>query len=196
LKLSRAVVLLFALPVLAADTPAALETWTLDKSHSNTTFRVRHLMSTVSGSFNDFDVNLQIDRARPESSKVEFTIKTASIDTENHNRDEHLRSADFFDAEKYPAITFKSTAVKARSKDEFAVTGDLTMRGVTKRVTLPVTFLGFLTDNRGREKAGFSIETTLNRKDYDIVWNRALDTGGFVLGDDVKVIIDLQVAKK
>ena len=196
MKFTRALVLLVALPVLAADAPAALESWTLDKSHSNTTFRVRHLMSTVSGSFNDFDVNLQIDRAKPQNSSVEFTIKTASIDTGNNNRDDHLRSADFFDAEKHPAITFKSASVKATSKDQFEVTGDLTMRGVTKRVTLPVAFLGFLTDNRGREKAGFSIETTINRKDYDIVWNRALDSGGFVLGEDVKVIIDLQVAKK
>ena len=96
--------------------------------------------------------------------------------------------------EKFPTITFKSTSVAAKSKDSFEVTGDLTMRGVTRRVTLPVAFLGFLKHPRG-EKAGFEIETTLNRKDYGILWNRALDEGGFVLGDDVKVSINLEVDK-
>jgi polyisoprenoid-binding protein YceI len=182
-----------ALP-LVAQMPAT-ESWTVDKSHSTATFKIRHITANVVGQFRDFDGAINIDRAKPENSSVEFTIQAASIDTGNKNRDEHLRSADFFETEKFPTITFKSTAVKAKSKNEFDVTGDLTMHGVTKRVTLPVSFGGFAKGSRG-EKGGFEIETTINRKDYGIVWNRALDEGGFVLSDDVKVSINLEVDRK
>lgn len=185
---------LVALPLVAADN--APEAWGVDKVHSSATFKVRHLMSNVTGEFNDFDAAITIDRANPAASSVEFTIQAASIDTRNSNRDEHLRSADFFEAEKYPTIKFKSTEVKPKSATEFDVTGDLTVKGVTKRITLPVTFLGFGKDGRGNEKAGFEIETTINRKDYGITWNRTLDEGGILLGDDVKVAINLQVGKK
>lgn len=184
------ITLLFATPLCAQT-----ESWSVDKSHSNALFKVRHLMANVTGEFKDFDAAINIDRAKPENSSVEFTIQTTSIDTGNENRDNHLRSPDFFDVAKFPTITFKSTAVKAKSKTEFDVTGDLTMRGVTKRVTLPVEFLGFGPGGRGTEKGGFSIATTVNRKDYGIVWNRALDEGGVLLGDDVKVMIDLEVKK-
>ena len=180
---------LVALPVLAQ------ETWTVDKGHSTATFKIRHFTANVVGSFNDFDGTVTIDRANPAKSSVEFTIQTASIDTNSENRDKHLRSADFFDVEKFPAITFKSTAVAAKGSDAFDVTGDLTMHGVTKRVTLPVSFGGFMKTKRG-EKAGFEVETTLNRKDYGIVWNRALDEGGFMLSDDVKVTINLEMDRK
>lgn len=183
---------LVALPLVAQEAP---ESWTVDKSHSSATFKIRHLMSNVTGNFGDFDAAINLDRANPAASSVEFTIQAASIDTRNESRDKHLRSADFFDVEKHPTITFRSTAIKAKSQTEFDVTGDLTMKGVTKRVTLPVTFLGFLKDGRGNEKAGFEIETKINRKDYGVTWNRALDEGGFVLGDDVRVSINLQVAK-
>ena len=179
-----------ALPLLA-DT----ETFVVDKNHSTAMFKVRHMMSNVVGQFRDFTANVDIDRANPEKSSVEFTIQTTSVDTGSTNRDNHLRTADFFDVEKFPTITFKSTSIVAKSKNDFAVTGDLTMHGVTKRVTLPVMFLGFGKTARG-EKAGFEIETTLNRKDYGVVWNRNLDEGGFLLGDDVKVSINLEVDKK
>lgn len=169
--------------------------WTVDKSHSSATFKVRHMMANVVGQFRDFDGTFDINRAEPAKSTVDFTIQAASIDTGNARRDEHLRSADFFDVTKFPTITFKSTAVAKKSETQFDVTGDLTMHGVTKRVTLPVTFLGFGKTARG-EKAGFEIETTLNRKDYGIVWNRTLDEGGVLLGDDVKVSINLEVDKK
>lgn len=185
-----------AAPLLAQTAAPAKETWGLDKAHSNVTFKVRHMMSKVTGQFRDFDITLDIDRANPAASSVEFTIQTASIDTGNTNRDDHLRTPDFFDAAKFPTITFKSTSVREKSKNEYEVTGDFTMRGVTKRITLPVTFLGFLKDPRGNEKGGFEIETTVNRKDYDIVWNRNLDEGGVVLGDEVKISINLQVARK
>ena len=180
---------LVALPVLAQ------ETWTVDKSHSTANFKVRHFTANVIGAFNDFDGTITLDRENPAKSSVEFTIQTTSVDTNNENRDKHLRSADFFEVEKFPTITFKSTSVAAKGKDAFDVTGDLTMHGVTKRVTLPVAFLGFAKTQRS-EKAGFEVETTLNRKDYGIVWNRALDEGGFMLSDDVKVTINLEMNRK
>lgn len=180
---------LVALPVLAQ------ETWTVDKGHSTATFKIRHFTANVVGQFRDFDGTITLDRANPAKSAVEFTIQAASIDTGSENRDKHLRSADFFETDKYPTISFKSTAVAPKGTNAFDVTGDLTMHGVTKRVTLPVTFGGFMKTKRG-EKAGFEIETTLNRKDYGIVWNRALDEGGFMLSDDVKVTINLEVDRK
>lgn len=183
---------LFAATLLAQDAP---ETWTVDRGHSSAQFKVRHMMANVTGQFRDFSGNISIDRANPAKSSVEFTIQAASIDTGNDNRDEHLRSPDFFDAAKFPAITFKSTSVTPKSATEFDVTGDLTMHGVTRRVTLPVSFLGFGRTARG-EKAGFEIETTLNRKDYGIVWNKTLDEGGLLLGEDVKVSINLEVDRK
>lgn len=184
---------------LLAQTPAApptTEAWGLDKAHSTVSFKVRHMMANVNGQFRDFDIAINVDRAKMANSSVEFTIQSTSIDTGNTNRDEHLRSADFFDVAKFPTISFKSVSMKETSKNEYAVTGDFTMHGVTKRITLPVTFLGLMKDPRGNEKAGFSIETTLNRKDFGIVWNRNLDEGGVLLGDDVKVTIDLEVNKK
>jgi polyisoprenoid-binding protein YceI len=195
-KFARTLILLAVTATLPLAAQSEPETWTLDKSHSQTTFRIRHLMSNVSGTFGDFDAAISLDRSDLAGSSIEFTIQAASIDTRNENRDKHLRSADFFDVEKFPLITFKSSSIKARSDDQFDVAGDLTMHGVTRRVTLPVTFLGFLKDPRGNEKAGFEIATTINRKDYGIVWNRNLDEGGVLLGDDVRVSIDLQFAKR
>ena len=189
---SMLIAALVATPLFAQNAP---ETWVVDKSHSTATFKVRHMMANVVGQFRTFDGNINIDRANPLKSNVEFTIDAASIDTGNANRDKHLRNEDFFDVEKFPTITFKSTAVAKKSENEFAVTGDLTMHGVTKRVTLPVSFLGFGKTARG-EKAGFEIETTVNRKDYGIVWNKSLDEGGLLLGEDVKVTINLEVDRK
>jgi polyisoprenoid-binding protein YceI len=188
---------LAATPLLA-QTPAApaTEAWGVDKSHSTTQFKVRHMMANVVGQFRDFDANINVDRANLANSTVEFTIQSTSIDTGNTNRDEHLRSADFFDVAKFPTIAFKSTSIKATGKNSFDVTGDFTMHGVTKRLTIPVTFLGFGKDGRGNEKAGLELETTINRKDYGVVWNRNLDEGGLLLGDDVKVMINLELNKK
>jgi polyisoprenoid-binding protein YceI len=185
-------VTLAALPLLAQD---ATETWAVDKGHSSATFKIRHFTANVVGQFRTFEGSINLDRANPNKSSVDFTIQAASIDTGSENRDKHLRSADFFDVEKFPTITFKSASVAPKSKEQFDVTGDLTMHGVTKRVTLPVTFLGFQKTSRG-EKAGFEIETTLNRKDFGVTWNRPLDQGGFMLSDDVKVSINLEVDRK
>jgi len=188
--------LIAAIAITAAVPAGAADNWTLDLAHSETTFTVRHLLSKVSGRFDKFDGRIVTDAAKPETSSVEFTIETASIDTNNEKRDAHLRSADFFDAEKHPTITFKSTRVEALGQNRFNVTGDLTMRGVTKPITLPVEFLGTQKDPWGNEKAGFALQTTLNRKDYGIVWNQTLDTGGYLLGDDVQVTINIEAVRK
>jgi polyisoprenoid-binding protein YceI len=178
LSLTAAAAVLAASPVLA-------DTYVIDKSHSDASFLIRHMMSKVRGQFTDYAGSINVDPAKPENASVEFTVKTASIDTANDNRDKDLRGANFFDVEKFPEITFKSTRVKATGKDKYDVTGTLTMRGVSKEVTLPVQFLGFGKDPWGNEKAGFSIDFTLNRKDFGLVWNKTLDTGGVLLGDDV-----------
>jgi polyisoprenoid-binding protein YceI len=195
MKAIRHLIVLTALALpLVAQTPAR-DTFVVDKNHSMATFKVRHMVSNVVGQFRDFNADVDIDRENPAKSSVAFTINATSIDTGNANRDTHLRSPDFFDVEKFPTITFKSTAIAAKSKTEFDVTGDLTMHGVTRRVTLPVTFGGFGKTARG-EKAGFEVETTLNRKDYGVLWNKNLDEGGLLLGDDVKVTINLEMDKK
>jgi polyisoprenoid-binding protein YceI len=172
------------------------DTFVVDKNHSEATFQVRHMMSKVTGKFDDFGGKINIDRARPAASSVEFNIKTASINTGVADRDKHLRTADFFDAEKHPEITFKSTKIAAtKTKDVYAVTGDLTMRGVTKRITIPVEFSGFGKDPWGNERAGFSLTTTVNRKDYGINWNQALDNGGVLLSDNVTINVNIEAVK-
>ena len=186
-----------ALALTAATVFAAPQTYVIDRAHSEADFSVRHMMSRVSGKFDDFTGSVSLDRANPASSSVEFTIKTASINTGNADRDKHLRTPDFFDAEKNPEIHFKSTAIApSKTKNVYDVTGDLTMRGVTKRVTLPVEFLGFQKDPWGNERAGFEVDTKLNRKDYGINWNKALDNGGFLLADDVAISINLETLPK
>ena len=172
---------LLAVSALAADS------FVVDKNHSEATFQVRHLVSRVSGKFDDFTGAISIDQANPAASSVEFTIKTPSINT---------GVADFFEVDKYPEISFKSTSVKPTSrKNVYDVTGTFTMHGVTKSITLPVEFLGFIKDPRGNQRAGFTAKITLNRKDYGIMWNRALDNGGTLLSDDVDVTVNIEAAK-
>jgi polyisoprenoid-binding protein YceI len=190
----------FALAALVAASPvAAQDTWSVDKAHSEVTFQIRHFVTKVRGRFTDFSGTIVANAARPEASSVEFTIKATSIDTDNEFRDKDLRSANFFDVEKFPEITFKSTKVARSGEDRYAVTGSLTMHGVSKEVTLPVSYLGSMPtkDREGREtaKGGFETSVTLNRKDFGITWNRALDTGGFMLGDDVTVEINVEANK-
>lgn len=182
---------LAALILPAGLVSAAQETYIVDKVHSEVGFKVRHIFTPVRGRFTDYAGTFLLDKEKPEASSVTFTIKAASIDTANENRDKHLRSDDFFAVEKNPEITFKSTEIKATGKDKYAVTGDLTMRGVTKKVTLNVGFLGF-----GGEKAGFEADVVLNRKDFGVNWNKALDQGGYVLGDEVTVNVLLELNRK
>jgi polyisoprenoid-binding protein YceI len=182
--------------LVTASSLFAAEPFAVDKVHSEATFQVRHMMSKVSGKFDDFSGRINIDRAKPSASSVEFTIKTASINTGNADRDKDLRSANFFDVEKFPEITFKSTSiVPTKKKDVYDVSGDLTMHGVTKRITIPVESGGFGKDPWGNERAGFSLTTVVNRKDYGINWNKSLDNGGVLLGDDVTININLEAIK-
>src|SRR5258706_1402922 len=185
---------LFAVAVLAtlAALPLSAETFSIDPAHSEVGFTIRHLVSNVRGRFDDFSGKINLDSKTLTASSVAFHIKATSIDTSVPDRDKHLRSGDFFDVEKFPEITFKSESIKATSKDKYDVTGTLTLHGVSKRVTLPVSYLGQVKDPWGGTRAGFETVTTLNRKDYGIVWNKALDNGGVMLGDDVKVDINLE----
>lgn len=194
--MKRALLILPLIAVTAVGTAAAADLYTIDTVHSDVGFKIRHLVSRTAGQFNDFDGAIVADWDNPERSSVKFTIDAASIDTDNADRDKHLRSADFFDVETYPEITFKSVKIVPTGEDTYDVHGDLTMRGVTRRVTLPVVWLGQVTDPWGNTKAGFETEITLDRKEYGIEWNKALDAGGLVLGNDVEVEISLEVQKK
>ena len=190
-----ALLLVLGAPAVRAQAAAAAasgpRTLAIDRNHSSIGFRIRHLVSNVNGRFKDFAGTITYDPAKPENSSVDVTVQAASIDTDTPGRDDDLRSANFFDVAKYPTLTFKSVSVQRKSPTELTLTGDLTMHGVTKRVTVPVEVLGIM-PYRGGEKAGFSTTFVVDRKDYDITWNRALDTGGALLGDEVTVSIQLE----
>lgn len=181
--------------VLGFGTVTAQEIYTIDPNHSNVAFKVRHLVSKVGGEFTEFDGTITADFSNLDVSGVQFSIQAASLDTRNEDRDNHLRSVDFFDVEKYPEITFTSTKVTKIDNDSYAVAGILTMHGVSKSITLTVDYLGEMTA-MGGTRAGYELSTTLDRKDFGVSWNRALDTGGFILGDEVGVNINLEVVKQ
>ena len=187
---------LFALAVLLGAVPASAQgTYSIDTTHSNVGFKIRHLVAKVSGGFTEFDGSITADFDNLDASSVEFTIKTASIDTGNEKRDGHLRSADFFDAENHPEITFKSSKITKKDNDTYVVAGILKIRGVAQPVILNVDHLGEM-QAMGGTRAGYEISTTLNRQDFEVSWNRTLDQGGLVLGDDVEVTINLEVVKQ
>jgi polyisoprenoid-binding protein YceI len=187
------ILLVAAVAVQAADPPS---TYTVDPVHSSVSFKVRHFVSKVSGEFKDYSATIVGDPKDPQSASVTLTIKAASINTGNEGRDKHLNSADFFDTAKFPEITFKSTKITPKGGDQYEVAGTFTMHGVTKDIVVPVTFGGLAKDPWGNERAGFSIQMTLNRQDYGIKFNKVLDTGGTMLGDDVAVSIELEAVKK
>jgi polyisoprenoid-binding protein YceI len=178
------------------STATAVRTFAIDKAHSEAAFQVRHLITRVRGRFSDFDGTIEFDEAQPARSQVNLAIQAASIDTGVADRDAHLRSDDFFAVEQHPAITFRSTAIAPRGGDAFEVSGDLTMRGVTRPVVIPVSYLGKAVDPWGNEKIAFEGEVTLNRKDFGLNWNAALEAGGFLVGDEVKVSLSIQAAAK
>jgi polyisoprenoid-binding protein YceI len=171
---------------------ATTTTYNIDKAHSEATFQVRHLLTKVRGRFSDFAGTIQYDEARPENSVVEFTIQATSIDTNEKDRDTHLRSADFFEVEKFQTLTFQSRSIARKGTNQFNLTGDLTMHGVTGQVSFDVEFLGKAKDPWGNERIAFEAETTVNRKDYGLHWNAALETGGFLVGDEVKISLSIQ----
>ena len=172
-------------------------TWEIDPVHSNLGFSVRHLViSRVHGRFARWSGSLTLDDARPEHSKVEVRIEAASIETHEPQRDAHLRSADFFDTDKHPAIEFRSTRVEKAGEQRFQVAGDLTIAGVTRPVLLEVEPLGRAKDPWGGERAGFSARTAIDRRDFGLVWNQALDTGGVVVGEKVEIAIEIEAVKQ
>lgn len=195
-RILTAVLAAATLAVVPAAPAQAADVYAIDKGHSEVSFQIRHLVTNVRGRFNDFEGKINLDPQNLPQSSVEFRIKAASIDTGVADRDKHLRNADFFDVEKYPEITFKSKSIQAAGKDTYNVTGDFTMHGVTKQITLPVTFLGTAKDPWGGTRAGFETATTIDRKEYGIVWNKALDAGGAMLSDDVKVAINLEAVQE
>ena len=167
-------------------------TWKLDPTHSELSFTVRHLaISKVRGTFERFDVTI-VTAADPKDSTVEATIDIASVNTNQKDRDAHLRTSDFFLVDEHPTATFRSTDFSVDG-DDFTVTGDLTLRGVTKSVVLKGEFGGVVTDGYGQTKAGASASTKINRHDFGVSWNAALEAGGFTLGDDVTLNFELQV---
>jgi polyisoprenoid-binding protein YceI len=173
-------------------TTVSARTYAIDKAHSEAAFQVRHLLSKVRGVFADFDGTIDFDPDAPASGAVKVTIHVASINTNEPARDAHLRSDDFFAADQFPTLTFESRAVSIRNVAEFDVLGDLTIRGNTRPVTLTVTYLGAAKDPWGHERVAFEAETTLNRKDFGLHWNAALETGGLLVGDDVRIQLSIQ----
>lgn len=173
----------------------ATGTWGVDKSHTDIGFTIKHLaVSKVRGHFNDFDGTVVVDGAQPEKSSVNFAIKTASIDTANAQRDGHLKGADFFDADKYPEITFKSTKI-SKTKKGFNATGQLTMHGVTKTVVLPFTVEGPVKGPDGTPHMGIDTTVTINRQDYGLTWSKMVE-GVSMISNEVDITISLDLAKK
>ena len=167
--------------------------WAIDPSHSSVTFTIRHMMSKVRGQMKVKEGYIEVDNDNLNTAKVDVVLDAATVDTGVEMRDNHLRSADgHFDVEKYPTITFKSTRVEGKDPSNFKVIGEVTIRGKSKEITLDASFNGEGKDPWGNRRVSFSAETKLNRKDYDLTWKQALEAGGFLLGDDVKLEIDLE----
>jgi polyisoprenoid-binding protein YceI len=171
--------------------------WSIDPTHSEIGFKVKHMMFTnVSGKFGTYDATITTDGDNFENAAIEFSADIASVDTANADRDGHLRSGDFFDAENHPKLTFKASSFKKINEGSYEITGDLNIKGISKSVTFPVEYSGILTDPWGNTKVGLSIEGKINRKDWGLNWNSALETGGVLVGEEVKLNIELQFVKQ
>jgi polyisoprenoid-binding protein YceI len=174
--------------------------WRIDPAHTAVEFAVKHMMfTTVRGRFKDVSGTIVVDEAHPENSSVEVEIAAASIDTGVADRDAHLRSADFLDAETHPTLSFKSKRIEgahAREGDRFRVVGDLTIRGTTREVTLEATFEGTGQDPWGGQRAGFRATTEIDRREWGLQWNQALETGGILVGNTVRIEIEAQAVKQ
>jgi len=171
--------------------------WRVDPAHTRAEFAVKHLMiTTVRGHFGDVDGTVREDSADPSRSSIEVSLKVASISTGVEQRDAHLRSPDFFDADQFPSITFRSTRVITAGDDKLNVTGDLTIKGVTKSVVLDVTEEGRGGDPWGGQRAGFTATTKIDRRDFGLNWNQALEAGGFAVGHEVKITLDIQLVRQ
>jgi polyisoprenoid-binding protein YceI len=171
--------------------------WAIDKAHTEINFKAKHLViATVTGSFTSFDGTVYSTNENFDGASVEFSADVNSINTNQEYRDNHLKSADFFDAENHPKMTFKSTEFKKVNDSEAVLTGDLTIRGVTKSVDLKVDLGGQATDPYGNVKAGFELNGRINRKDYGLTWNALTESGGLVVGDEIKIIANVELLKQ
>ena len=178
-----------------ATLPLTAGTWTFDPNHSGVSFKVRHLgLTNVRGRFNSVDAWLEVGD-QLDSTRFGATIDIASIDTNQADRDAHLRSTDFFAADQNPTLTFESTAIREVGNDEYEADGDLTINGITKPVTFEVDFDGYTLDPWGNDRAGVYAQASVNRHDWGITWNAPLDGGGVMLSDKVKLELDLQIVK-
>lgn len=172
-------------------------TWVIDPTHSEIAFKVKHLMITnVKGVFKEFNGTVHTAGNDFVTSEINFSMNAASIDTGTADRDGHLKSADFFDAENHKEIVFKGTSTEKKDDENYILHGDLTIRGISKPVSLEVEFAGLMKDPWGNEKAGFSINGKINRKDWGLNWNAALETGGVLVSDEVKINCEVQLLKQ
>ena len=179
--------------VIAPETRTA---WKIDSAHTSVEFSAKHLMiTTVRGRIADVDGTIYTDETNPANSSVEVVLKAASLDTGNEQRDQHLRSADFLEVEKYPEITFRSTRIEG-SKEKFKLYGDLTIRGTTKEIALDVTFEGEAKDPWGGERAGFTATGKFDRREFGLTWNQALETGGVMVANEIKILVEVQATKQ
>ena len=193
--LKRIVILSLAMIMLAWPLQAA--EWNIDKAHSSIGFSVRHLViSSVKGSFIDYTDTVKFDGKNLADGSVEVTIKVASINTENEDRDNHLRGSEFFNVAEYPTMTFKSKKIIPGADNEFKMIGDLTMKDVTKEITLDGKFNGTIDDPWGNTRAGFSAETTINRQDFNVSWENKLKDGSLVVGNEVTILLDVELVKQ
>lgn len=175
---------------------AAKTIWNIDPTHSEIQFKVKHLViSTVTGHFRQFAGTLETEGDDFATASIHFEAETASVDTNQTQRDEHLRSAEFFDSEKYPKMTFQSTQVKKTGDDTYTVTGDLTIKDVTKSIELKAEYGGSMTDFYGNYKSGFEISGKINRKEFGLTWAAVTEAGGIVVGDEVKLALNVQMAR-
>ncbi len=174
----------------------AKSNWAIDATHSGIDFTVRHMMfAKVRGSFNAFEAQVEADPEDLTSANIRVVIDASSVDTNNDDRDGHLKSADFFDVENHPQIVFESKSIAKTGDDEYAVTGDVTLRGVTKSETFTLTYEGSGKDPWGNQKVGFSGSGAIKRSDYGLTWNAALETGGVLVGDEIKLNIEVQAVQ-
>lgn len=173
-----------------------MNTWKIDPIHSDIKFKVRHLLiSTVAGQFKKFDATVESDKDDFSDAKITFEAEVDSIDTGNEMRDNHLRTNDFFDAANFPKITFVSDSLTKKSGEEYELTGDFTIRGITKKIKLDVTYNGKAKGLDGSELAGFEMTGKINRMDYGVKWNALTETGGIALGDEIKLDIAVEIKK-
>ncbi len=192
--MKKALLALFTFLVISAN---AQTTWKLDKSHSQVNFTVSHMVfSEVSGTFKNFDVIFDASKDDFTDAKIEATIKTGSIDTQNENRDKHVKGDDFLNAEKFPEMRFKSTKIEQTGKDSYKIIGDMTIRDITKSVTLDAKYKGSIKDTRGNTRVAFKATTTIDRFEFGTKWNRELDSGGLIAGKEIETTLIIELVRQ